>query len=387
MPKLVHCLPKYRRHKASGQAVVTINGQDHYLGRWKSAESKAEHKRLIGEYLAHGRVIQDLSEETTVSEVILAYLRWGDEYYAESNELEHVTLALRPVRELYGETPAAKFGPLALKVVRDRMIADGLTRSGINHRISRIKRVFRWGVENELIPPTVYQGLQAVRGLAHGRTKAKESEPVKPVPEAFVDAVEGHVLPPVWAMIELQRLTGMRPGEVVRIRTCDIDTSGNVWIYRPPKHKNAHRGHNRQVYIGPQAQSVLRPWLKTDLQAYLFSPREAMEWQRAERQRNRKTPLSCGNRPGTNRSRTPQKKPGEVYSVEAYRNAIEAACKAAGAPVWTPNQLRHNAGTRLRREYGLDVARVILGHRSPAVTEIYAEVDQLKAIEVMAKVG
>jgi hypothetical protein len=71
MPKLVSCLPKYRKHKASGQAVVTLNGQDHYLGRWKSAASKAEYNRLIGEYLAHGRVIQDTSEETTVSEVIL----------------------------------------------------------------------------------------------------------------------------------------------------------------------------------------------------------------------------------------------------------------------------------------------------------------------------
>jgi len=75
MPKLVHRLPKYRKHKASGQAVVTINGQDHYLGRWQYAGSKAEHKRLIGEYLAHGCVIQDLSEATTVSEVILAYLQ------------------------------------------------------------------------------------------------------------------------------------------------------------------------------------------------------------------------------------------------------------------------------------------------------------------------
>ena len=36
MPKLVHATPKYRRHKASGNAVVTLDGQDHYLGRYGS---------------------------------------------------------------------------------------------------------------------------------------------------------------------------------------------------------------------------------------------------------------------------------------------------------------------------------------------------------------
>jgi hypothetical protein len=32
MPKLLKALPKYRRHRASGQAIVTISGVDHYLG-------------------------------------------------------------------------------------------------------------------------------------------------------------------------------------------------------------------------------------------------------------------------------------------------------------------------------------------------------------------
>ncbi len=54
---------------------------------------------------------------------------------------------------------------------------------------------------------------------------------------------------------------------------------------------------------------------------------------------------------------------------------------------WHPNQLRHNAATRLRREFGLDVARAVLGHSSPVVTELYAELDGAKAAEAMEKVG
>jgi integrase len=160
-----------------------------------------------------------------------------------------------------------------------------------------------------------------------------------------------------------------------------------VWVYSPASHKNAHRGHDRKIYLGPRAQTVLRPWLRTKLDDYLFQPKEAMDAHRAVRAENRKTPLSCGNRPGTNRQRHPRRQPSDRYNTTAYARSITRGCEAAGVPSWTPNRLRHNAGTWLRREFGLDVARVILGHRSPAVTEIYAEVDEAKAIQVMAKVG
>jgi integrase len=54
---------------------------------------------------------------------------------------------------------------------------------------------------------------------------------------------------------------------------------------------------------------------------------------------------------------------------------------------WHPHQLRHNAATFLRKEFGLETARIILGHRSAAITEVYAELDQQKAMEAVVKVG
>jgi hypothetical protein len=55
--------------------------------------------------------------------------------------------------------------------------------------------------------------------------------------------------------------------------------------------------------------------------------------------------------------------------------------------MWTPSRLRNSAVTRFRREHGLEVARPLLGYRSAAITEVYAEFDQAKAADVMAKVG
>ena len=111
------------------------------------------------------------------------------------------------------------------------MINSGLCRTEVNKRVRQVLRAFRWGVGEELIPSSVHHGLKAVTGLRRGRDGVRESEPIKPVPDTFVDAVRPHVAPQVWTMIELQRLTGMRPGEVCQMRTINVDTSGRIWVY------------------------------------------------------------------------------------------------------------------------------------------------------------
>jgi integrase len=109
-------------------------------------------------------------------------------------------------------------------------------------------------------------------GSPEGRADVRESEPIKPVPEAFIDAIEPHVSRQVWALVQVPRFSGMRPGEAVGMRTCDLDTSGRVWIYTPGSHKTEHHGKRRAIYLGPQAQDVLREWLRPDLAAPLFQP-------------------------------------------------------------------------------------------------------------------
>ena len=101
--------------------------------------------------------------------------------------------------------------------------------------------------------------------------------------------------------------------------------------------------------------------------------------------RRRKTPVQPSQR--SRALARPRKAPGAVYSVESYRRAITTACRRAEVPHRHPNRLRHAAATRLRKEFGLDIARVILGHSSPATTEVYAEVDRQKALAVMEQVG
>jgi integrase len=186
-------------------------------------------------------------------------------------------------------------------------------------------------------------------------------------------------------MVNLQLWTGCRPGEACLIRGIDLKMSGDVWEYIPYSHKTQHHERERLIFLGPHAQEVVKPWLKTGLQAHLFSPREARAWYQAQRAKNRKTSAPAKRKP--KRKANPQRVPGEFYTTNAFDHAIRRACEKAGVPNWTPNQLRHNAGTRIRAAYGIEAARIILGHASAVTSEIYAEIDREQAREIMRKLG
>lgn len=282
------------------------------------------------------------------------------------------------------------------------MIDASLSRKYINDNINRIKRLFKWAVAEELTLPDVYQGLQAVDGLKRGRSEARETGPVRPVPEEHVEAIQPHVSGQVWAMVQLQLLTGMRSGEVTIMRSCDLDMTGELWLYLLARHKTEHLGHERIVEIGPRAQTVIRPFLKADLTAYLFSPAEAEKARNTRRRRRRESPMtpSQANR---RRKHGRVRAPGVHYTNDSYRYAIVRACDRAevqvkrdkglphdnerAVPRWHPHQLRHNFATRVRKEYGLEVARILLGHRSAAVSELYAEVDRANTRGIVVKIG
>jgi integrase len=424
--------PSLRRHKASSQAVVTLGGKDHYLGPWPAGRGKPPaaaqegYDRLIAEWLANGRQLPQRPNESplTVADLILAYFRHVEQHYrrvdcTQTSEVCEYKLALRPLAHLYKSTPAAEFGPLALKAVRQLMV-DGyehpkygaqapVSRGVVNQRIGRVKRAFRWAAENEIVPPAVYQGLVAVRGLERGRTTARETEPVRPVSAAVVADTLPFLNRQVAAMVRVQLLTGARPGEVCSMRACDIDMAGIVWLYRPAQHKTRHKGKERIVAIGPQAQEVIKPFLRPDTQAPLFSAREAMEELRAQKRRNRKSKVQPSQQ--YRRVSKPRKAPGESYTPSSYAHAITKgidaasraracepckrlkvtdrceACKAAAVPHWHPHQLRDNHATEVRRQFGLEAAQVALGHAQASVTEVYAERDLALATRVAAAIG
>ncbi len=401
--------PKLRHHKASNQAFVEIEGRRRYLGVFGRPSTEQAYHRLIAEWLANGRRLPVEQDQITVVEVIQRFWEWAKVHYARpdgtiSRELDNYRSALRPVRRLYGDVSAVDFGPVALKTVRAQLAETGNARSYVNHQVTRIKRVFRWAVSEELIPPSVDQALSTVEGLRYGQGGMRETVRVQPVEQDQIDAVKPFVSRQVWSLIQLQLLTGARPGELLPLRPIDLDMSKDIWVYTPESHKTAHHGHSRRILFGERAQQILRPWLADRaIDKPLFSPAEAEIERREQLHAERTTPISCGNRPGSNRAKKPKHQAGDQYTTNSYGRAIARACrKAHPAPKpldkkqrsewdrehrWTPHRLRHTAATRIRQEFGLEAAQVILGHQNARITEVYAERDLAKAIAVVQKVG
>jgi integrase len=387
-------IPRYRFHKASQQAVVVIQGKSTYLGKWNSPESRAEYERLIAEWLENRRcpATSGNSSGLRVNELILTFWRHAGEHYRHpdgrpTGELDNFRDALRPLRKIYGHTLAKDFGPLALRTVREEMIKAGLCRRTINARINRVRRVFRWATSIEMIPPSIIIALETVPGLQRGRCDARESAGVKPVDWADVEATLPFLSRPIAAMVLLMRYTNCRADDAVVMRGCDIRMEGDIWTYRPANHKNQWRGHERVMHLGLRAQEVIRPFLKPSLQAYFFSPREAVEEYHAQRNKNRKTKETPSELKRRRHKRHARRQPGLHFTVNTFQQCVRRACRKAAVPAWTVLQVRHTRAIEVRERYGVEGAQASLGNRRVETAQIYAERNDLLAQKIAREIG
>ncbi|MBE7560573.1 site-specific integrase [bacterium] len=393
--------PPLCHHKPSGRAHVNLDSRRRvYPGKFGTKQANENYRRFIAEWSvgAHDHCGK---RRLLVLDLIARYQQFCREHYRQADgtvlqEAQAVQYALKPVRELYADLPAEQFGPLKLKAVREAMIARGWNRTYVNQKVGRVKRMFKWATENELIPPAVWHGLHALDGLRTGRCQVREPKKVAPVANELVEATKKHVSRQVAAQIDFLLLTGARPSELLSLRPCDIDRSESVWQYRPRTRKNAHRGQDRVIYLGTNAQAVLKEFLLRPAEAFLFSPREA----EAERHTLSPTHRRADQKPNVNET---GRRVRDRYDARSFYRAIPRACDAAFPPPehldeeglaawraahrWFPYQLRHNAATLLATEYGIEAAQTILGHKKLDATQIYAERDREKAKKIIAKVG
>ena len=365
-------------------------------------------KKLYEAAIFQSETIGDITDQTnltTMSELARAYLQYCDDYYRDNTgnvtrEPQDIRYTLKPLIERWADLHIHQFGPLKLIELRNHFISLDWSRSLINQRIGRIKRMFKWAVSRQIVSPVVYQGLMAVEGLKQGRSGARESKPVLPVDEKLVYAIFPYTTLVVANMLELLLFTGMRPGELVIMRPCDIDRSGKIWHYKPVSHKTQYRGKERVISIGPKGQKILLPYLLREAESFCFTPADSERQRRAKLTENRKTPLSCGNTVGSKMKKMPTRKPGEVYDTNSFRKAAKYAMTACRKeirtnggdankemPYWTLYQLRHTAATKVRKEFGYESAGATLGHTKMSATEIYAERNQGLADEAARRLG
>jgi integrase len=356
-------VPTYGLHKQTGQARCYVNGKTVYLGKYGSEESRIRFGEIVAKVVS-GMPVDPLarskSGSTTckasddpgpsVAEICLVFLRHAETHYLKNgkptSEIHILKSVMKPLEEIYGLTPANDFGPLALKSVRAKMIETGWCRGTINAGMSRIRRIFKHAIANELIDCSVLQRLQTVAPLLAGRTEAPDNPPREAVDAGHIETVRKLVRPLVRDLIDLQRLTGARSGELLQLTTGGINRSGDVWFSELADHKTRHHGQRRTLHFGPKAQLILARYLSANRDAKLFPITRA-----------------------------------------AYCRAITRACDKAFIDRWVPHQLRHTAADNVRQSFGLEHTQSVLGHSKADMTEHYAKAGQARAAEVARAIG
>jgi integrase len=414
--RLIH--PTYRKHRQTGRAAVSIYRPDGSRseiilpGKYGSKESREAYESLLARLRANDGKLPDqptVKHDLTIAELVLKFMAHARDYYVDptdktpTSEIAALRAAMRPLVRLFKDTPAAEFGPLALQDLRKAMVSGswlsdaeraervkagrpiGMARSTCNKNVNRVKLLFKWAGSMEMVPSSVPHGLATVAGLRRGRSAARETEPVSPISAAVIEDTLPHLPVIVADMVELLLLTGMRCGELCIMRACDLDMSGDVWLYRPERHKGKWRGRQRVVAIGPRAQGIIRKHLTASTTAYLFRPCDQHEAMSAAKRAARKSRVQPSQH--NRRKRGAKRRPGDRFKVAAVNRAIRRTCERMGIENWHVHQLRHSASLAFTRELGLEHCRAALGHASVDMSAMYAGQDIEAAKKVAGRVG
>jgi len=218
MPKLLNRPPKYSKLKK--YAVVYLNGKTVYLGLYGSPESRKEYARIVAEKQSNPIFFLAVGEkDVTLDELGAAYLEYAEKQFDKSH-YENYRMALGFALNLYGHQPVNEFSPLKLKTVRDEMVRSRrFCRAVVNRYVSRIITALSWGVENELVESRTVHRLREVKALPKGTPGTFERKKCRAVPDDVVRRTLPFLPPTVAAMVQIQRLTGLRPSENLRSTT------------------------------------------------------------------------------------------------------------------------------------------------------------------------
>jgi integrase len=396
--------PQYRPKQTSKSviAVVTLydsvtgRRRDVPLGEYDSPASRTKYAKEIVAWEERGRRLDDSkrvllppSTNLSVNEALEMYVKDLERRCRRpdgtpTGTIADVKITVGYLIDLFGELPLAEFGADHLERLRDELIADGRVRPQVNKRVSQARQIFTWCVGRRLVPVgvdvyrTIIEMKARVKALAPGEYGVRPGKVVRPADPVAVDKALPFLPPAAQAVVKLLRLTGARPSEILDIRLCELDQTGEVWVLRPTWHKTLKKGKDREIFLGPEARSTLAPWLlSSGPEEFVFTPARSEELRLRQIRDSRTTPRWPSHVEVQERKRIPVDKrkisaPGERYTPRALACAIRRACSRAGVKAFSPYSLRHLRAVELRAKFGLETVRATLGHSAASMAAHYS---------------
>jgi len=375
---------------------VYVKGKKIMLGRTGTPEAEAAYRQLQIQVFTDPTLASLKPQQVTVDNLCLAYLQ-----YAKENAPEHfsgIKTAVEILLKHYIGQAVDTLDTRHFLLLQDLFVQHGVSRQYCNMLMNYIRAMLKWGILRKLVPHQVYVEAKFIPALKKGKTRAYEKPPRQDVPDKVINRTLPYLLPTLRDMVQVQRLAGMHPSEVCRMKPGEIDTDFTtpddvvIWMYTPGTHKNSWREKKQKgeyvriIPLGKPEQGIIAPRLvgKSDTD-YIFSPKDTMKerYERDAAKRKSKVQPSQIKRKEQN-AKKPKRKDKDFYIRDSYNRAIQRTITAANKhlpdseqiPHWTPYQLRHTAVSELTLQNGLDVARAVAGQKSLSVTQGYSGVRQ-----------
>ncbi len=300
----------------------------------------------------------------TVAELAAAYLahdqaRCREGLITRTTFLECQAVVDALVAE-HAHVLVVQFGPKSLKAIQQRLAATPcrnlagrykgqaspptLCRSQVNSRVNHIRRIFKWGVSEELVPPTILEALRCVSGLRRG--EAHDNPPRVAVDPAHVHAVMEHLrATPLQApnqtihrlavadALEFMLSTGCRPGEACGLRWRDVTLEPEPLVELTEHKTQKATGKSRLIPLNQQAADLI------------------LRLRRSQETAQPDWPVFDASRQG------------RPLRTNGMYQTVRRACLATGCPQWSPYQIRHTVASIVVARTGSEVeASALLGH-------------------------
>jgi integrase len=311
-----------------------IQQRTHTTNKQEARRKEAIHKAQ----LVLGQQTATPKENPTFADFAPHYLK-----YSQANkpsygvERYYINGTLVP---FFGKLGLNKITPFHVELYKQKRLSDGLKKSSINREIGLLKSMLSIAVKWELTDK-------------NGAKEAKLFKLDDPLPDRVLAYEEETRLlaacdqpelryraPHLKSIILVALYTGLRRGEILRLRWSDINLQQNMLIVRKSKTRS---GQGRRVDLN----SVLREWFLS-----LFE-QGCGEWVFPSPKRFQK--------PGE-----PERHIGDV------KNAFRRAVRLAGIEPITFHQLRHTFCSRLADAgVPLPVIQDLAGHASIMMTRRY----------------